>query len=329
MGVGGSLEEIMGRSSLGRLFSVIGGFLALYSLSIWIVTQGGAAVSALPGLDSRAPVVSAYFAIVIIGVALGIVALAGAAHARLPRGPDDMTLPLVGLGDKPDVKAGSCSAKAYVAGVLVVCVLIPAATLVHLNDKVAGHGWIWNETLPAGTAIPVGCVLPYWPFGSCGAGFLTAREYVLGAKELKEGDVGNQQGRLWIANHRCDPIWDRGMAGPQVIERKRLQQSLVTYDEAEARSTLGKRGEEPSRLLRSLAGLSDLAAAPTDLCSGKRDRSDICKADEARCRGVEWIRGASTFAVVASSLFGWLGTIWLVIALLLGPLRSTTESQPP
>lgn len=302
----------MGRASLARLFSVVGGFLALYSLSIWIVTQGGAAITELPGLDSRAPVVSAYFAIIVIGIALCIVALSGAAYARLPRGPEHTALPLVGLGDKPDVSPASRSVKIYVACVLVVCVLVPAATLYHLNKTVAGRGRLWNEALPAGASVPVACVLPYW-FGACGA---AARDDVLEAKELIGGKLGPERGRLWLLNHACDAVWDRGMAGPQVAERRKSQLPLVTRDEAESRAALKERGSEANKRLLALAGLAQasLDASP-DECSGKRDRSAVCKADETRCRGAEWKPSASWLAVVVPTALGWLSTIWLLLCL--------------
>jgi len=89
----------MSSEALARLFGIVSGFLCLYSLSVLSISQGGTALSVIPGLEPRAPVQSAYFAIIIVGLGMSVACLIAIVHVRRPVGAHGWRFPIVGLGD--------------------------------------------------------------------------------------------------------------------------------------------------------------------------------------------------------------------------------------
>jgi hypothetical protein len=201
---------VVSREAYGVIFSRVGWFGVLFALSVHLITQGGAAVINLPGLDTRMPNISAYFAIPIIGLALAITATAGALHALQPRQPGEPCLPLAGLGDAaPTVDAGRCSAKVYVVVIFAVLIVLPAVTLGHLNRVVITRAVVWSaeQNDPDPIMVRPACMMP-WPW----SWFCPADE-----RALVPGSRDNGQQRLWLADNRCDPRmsrWSEGMDPP-------------------------------------------------------------------------------------------------------------------
>jgi hypothetical protein len=306
----------MGRDALARLFGIVGGFVSLYSLSAWSLSQGGTQLSAVPGLEPRAPVTSAYFAVIIIGVCLGIACLLAIAHVREPVDQTGWRFPIVGLGDAKIGSPDALSTRLYAAFLFAALLLLPAAALVHLSGQLAKDGLIWNEALPAGAAVPAACVLPrLWPFGSCNSALQAAASDIFNAREINEGKITETPARLWLVNRRCDLAWERGMSGPQVAERTKGGGSAVSESEQQSWDALHLQGAEVEKRLVELAdgGRSVVAAPLPHFCAGPRDRSAICAADPAECRGVEWKRTWSPLLVLVPSLAAWGALLWLSV----------------
>lgn len=316
----------MGRDALARLFGIVGGFISLYSLSAWSLSQGGTQLSAVPGLEPRSPVTSAYFAVIIIGVCLGIACLLAIAHVRQPLGESGWRFPIVGLGDAKVERPGAWSTRLYAAFLFAALLLLPAAALVHLNRQLAKDGLVWNEVLPIAAALPGACALPrMWPFGTCAAEGQAVSD-LLGAREVKDGKVTASPARLWLVNRRCDLAWERGMAGPQVDERMKGGGSAVSASEKRAWDELPLQGADAAkRLIGSAIALAP--AAPPHFCAGPRDRSAICAADASKCRGVEWVRGVSPLLVLLPSLAAWGTLLWLSLVELGWPWFSRRQEQ--
>lgn len=302
----------MGRDALQRLFSILGGFLAFYSVSVWSLSQGGNAISAVPGLDPRTPAGSAYYAVIIIGALLFLACLVAIAFSRAERDTTQWRFPVFGLGDAKVEAPNAWSMRLYVAFLFIVTLLVPAASLVHLNRKLA-DGIVWNEALPASATTNVACAMPrFWPFGSC-----ADRENslaILEAVEIENGKAGADRARTWLANHACDIHWHLGMAGPQVEQRTKNNGRVLSQAEDNARNWLALQGGDREKKLRAVTGLQAGATpAPVspEFCAGPRDRSDICRKDED-CRGDQWLPLVSLLLVVLTTLAAWGALLWLV-----------------
>src|ERR1700736_28529 len=89
----------MSRSGLARIWSVLGTLLALYAIGTWLILLGGKSFAELPGLEGRAPVTSAYEAVLLIGTLLGILSAVGIQYVRTARGTREALLPVVAIAD--------------------------------------------------------------------------------------------------------------------------------------------------------------------------------------------------------------------------------------
>lgn len=319
----------MGRDALSRLFGIAGGFVSLYALSAWSLSQGGTALSAVPGLEPRAPAQSAYFAIIIIGIVLFATASIGIAHISQPAGAMGWRFPIVGLGDAIIDRPRALSTRLYVTFLSLWLLVLPAAALVHLNRQLVGNGWIWNERLPAAAVTNAACALPFWPFGSCKTGGERASaDAIIVAPEVRDGMPTTTPARLWLASHPCDLQWERGLAGPQTAARLKEGGPLVSASEQAARRDLNALpGSIRDALRTALSNAGNEPGQDPGYCAGTRDRSALCKQDEAKCRGVAWLRLSSPVLVIVPSLLGWGGV--LAFFLVWWRLERKPDGPPP
>lgn len=306
----------MSREALARFFGIVAGFVSLYSLSAWSLSQGGTVLSAVPGLDPLARVTSAYFAIVIIGICLSAACVLAIAHARQPVGQIGWRFPIVGLGDTKVVRPRAWSVRVYVGFLFVVLLLLPAAALVHLNRQLAGDGIVWNSELPGASAVTAGCALPgFWPFGNCDNPLGLPIAQALGRDVSGAGSPD----QLWLVNKRCDIAWARGMAGPQVANRLKQGGSVESDDEAAAWRTFDAR-----QTAVGSARTHEPGVRADTYCAGPYHRSGTCAENLGSCRGVQWVYWASPLLVMVPSLVAWGLLAWLVVELALhwiGPGR--------
>ena len=311
----------MGRDAAAHPYGIVGVVMAFYAISLWSLSQGGNAISEIPGLDPRAPVVSAYFGIMFIGVMLSLTSSFAIVHARATTDPAQWKLPIIGLGDAKIENPKAVSTCLYVGFLFTFILLIPAGSLIQLNKQLAGEdGRIWNEALPASAIVSVGCMMPrFWPFGTCPTDDDTVNTFIA-VQKLSGGK--KEDARLWLANHQCDVQWHMRMTGPQVEARMKAGGNVLSPQEELAWDNL--KTEDP-RIQNQISILSRLdfnvatVSPPPEYCAGPEDRSDICKETE-RCRGDQWLPMISPFAVIAATLLGWGSFLWLILIELLWSL---------
>lgn len=303
----------MGLDALARLFGITGAFVSLYALSACIISQGGTQLSAVPGLEPGAPAQSAYFAIIVIGIALFVTSVIGIVHLRRPIGKTGWRFPIVGLGDTRIDNPRSWSVFLYVVFLGILFFVLPAFALVHLNNRLIQDGLVWNDALPASAVTGVACALPPWPFGACtDAADRTRAAAIFAVPSAKEDKL---PGVLWLGSHRCDLAWERGLTGPQTAARIKDGGPPILQSELDARKHLDSQPQPIRAALQSFRppraedGTVMVQGKDPTYCAGSRERSPLCKADESKCRGVNWIRFWSPALMVVSSLLGWIGSL--------------------
>jgi hypothetical protein len=185
----------MSRLGLARVWSVLGTLLAIYSTGTWIILQGGKSFAEIPGLDGRAPVTSAYQAVLIIGVLLGLLCAVGLQHVRAPRTAEDSLLPIVAMGDVGPHNLHTWSMRLYQSFFFLVFITIPAISLYQLNTSIFQRGILWHEGDPALGSI------------SLKNGYTLSSGTSSQDKEEKtcRNTVKRGNGFLWLSNMRCDP----------------------------------------------------------------------------------------------------------------------------
>lgn len=319
----------MSHRILARLFNWIGPLVASYALISLLVVQGDAGIATgFLFLDKRAPINTAYWAIGVVGIGLLVVCIIGAAHARLPRGPTDTGLPIPFVDTESLTDPAAPSIKVFTVLVFCACVMLPAYTLIRLNEVVADRGWIWNEALPAAYLVRPTCILGPWPFGTCDDAQQKAADDVLHARKLgRMSSTPNdpQVGRAWLVNEKCDVAHERHITGPQLAKPGNDE---YLADEIKSRAALNELSEDRRNRLAKLGDLLSLAEAKSASCAGDRQLSDLCKEAPRHCRGVEWKPNLSPILVVGGSLSGWFGVAILIIALWRGPPRSNQTINP-
>lgn len=139
----------MTREALGRIWGVLGTFLAVYTFNAWSKSQGGPALGEVLLLDSR-PRIASLYAFFVIAVLLALLAFVGTLHARRSQGSWVNRLPLVGFA--PEISARinrkDRSVLVYQLASLVIFVVLPALSLVHLGREVLSEAAIWNRHRP-------------------------------------------------------------------------------------------------------------------------------------------------------------------------------------
>jgi hypothetical protein len=136
--------------ALGRIWGVVGLFLAVYTFNAWSLSQGGPALGSVLLLDPR-PTIACYYAIVVISISLVVLNAAGALHATKVDGGWVDRLPLVGFS--PEVSAtidrDTASVKVYQAACFIIMVLLPSVALLRMCDEVMSEGVVWNREVPS------------------------------------------------------------------------------------------------------------------------------------------------------------------------------------
>jgi hypothetical protein len=265
------------------VWSVLGALLALYAIGTWVILQGGKSFAELPGLDGRAPVISAYEAVVIVGTLLGILSGVGIQYMHNIRGAGEALLPVVGIGDTGPHDTRSLAMRLYQSFFFLVFLLVPAVALYQLNAAVLQRGVIWHD----GDAALGGIALQNAFSWTRGASDQDAREYDCRNVVTRDG------GFVWLASTRCD-----------VVKASRLKPF------ASAGKSMTEDAEpRPPACTRDLA----IARSKIEKCEGATDVSEICEASERRCRGMQWLPVLSPLLLVGATIFGWAMFVWLAV----------------
>ena len=298
----------MGRDALSKLFGAVGAFVSLYALSAAILLQGGTALSTVPGLDARSPVQSFYVATIVVGWALVLASAIAIAHVRLPI-PSNSTgwaFPIVWLGDVEFDQPKAWSSRLYVGFLVVVVFILPALSLFHFNSVMNQNGRVWNEELPGAASAEVACAFPFWPFGNCDPSQMSRYLAYAAVTRLEKGKP-TRPGRLWLSGNACDFIAWREMTGPQLMLRRKDGGVEILPEEMLSRGRVNEL--EASLAVELISKFEDLDIKVRDnYCAGPNLRSELCKADVSKCRGVEWTN-VSPFLVIGSTVFAWLSVV--------------------
>ena len=239
----------MSISGLARLWAIIGGVLALYAIGIWIVLQGGKSFAELPGLEARSPVTSAYEAVLIVGVLLGILSIIGLLHLRKVVGPKATLLPVVAIDDTGPHVASSWSMRIYQGFFLAIFILLPSAALYQLNTVVLQRGILWHEGAPTQDAVVVKNVF--------------ALTHGTSSDDIKEHsawrDRAPSEGFTWLANTRCDLVkWTRPEVGTSEAKPSNL---LSGTDVCKGANDVSEICESSKRHCRGMQWLPELSPA--------------------------------------------------------------------
>ena len=273
----------MSLSGLARVWSFLGALLALYAAGTWIILQGGKSFAELPGLEGRSPVTSAYEAVIIIGLLLGILSAVGLAYMRKAEGSGEGLLPVVGIADTAPHRMNSASMFFYQGFFVLIFLVLPADSLYKLNHDVLNDGVLWHSGDPALGSISV----------KNGFGWTqdNAKEYAC------SGEVTRPKDNTWLANKRCDIV--------KANDLKPFKQTGSTTLEDIEKAT------EASECVRDLAR----DKLKSDTCENVRDISEECEKSERNCRGIQWLPFISPFAQAAFTIFGWGMCVWLLVEL--------------
>jgi hypothetical protein len=284
-------------SGLARVWSFLGSLLALYAAGTWIILQGGKSFAELPGLEGRAPVTSAYEAVLIIGLLLGIVSVVGLLYMRKTGGRGESLLPVVGIADTGPHAMNSASMRVYQAFFVLIFLVLPAAALYKLNHDVIKDGVFWHDGDPALSSI------------SFKNGFGWTQE---NAKEYGcSGEVMRADDFTWLANRRCDIV--------KANDLKPFKKTGLSPLENIEKAT------NASNCVRDLAN----DGLKTNTCENVRDISEECEKSERHCRGIQWFPFLSPFAQVALTAFGWGMVAWLLLELSYRKLKALLFKRPP
>jgi hypothetical protein len=163
----------MTTKALARMFSYLGAVLAVLAIGAWVNSQGGPNIFHYVSFDER-PTIDAYYAIFAISALLIIAALALAFYSRRQTDGWLNRIPVVRFSDKFPFVASSAAQPeqigrrgfiAYQSATLVLVLLIPAASLFHLNQYLLNdRGRVWNAAVRSVDSAPVRETIPFlWP----------------------------------------------------------------------------------------------------------------------------------------------------------------------
>jgi hypothetical protein len=241
----------------------------------------------VPGLEGRAPVTSAYEAVLIIGLLLGVLSAVGIRYMRKSQGNDQGLLPVVAIADTGPHDMNSWSMRAYQGFFVLIFLFLPAISLYKLNHDVIADGVLWHDGDPALGSIAL----------------KNAFAWTRGTKEqdAKEYDCRKEVTRAkdytWLANKRCDVVKANGLKPFD----KAVRSTAQNIDEA----------TNAAACVRELA----TASVDTDKCERATDISEECEISERRCRGIQWLPFLSPLAQAALTFIGWGMFVWLVAEL--------------
>jgi hypothetical protein len=289
----------MTRLGLARVWSVLGALLGIYSTGTWIILQGGKSFADIPGLDGRAPVTSAYQAILMIGVLLSALCAAGIQHIRTIETARDPLLPIVAIGDVGPHTLNTWSMRFYQGFFFVFFVLIPALSLYQLNISLFQRGILWHEGDPA-----LGSILLKNGYTLTAGTTNQDRE-----EKACRNNVKRAQGFLWLSNMRCDPV-----------KAKQLKPFSDT-----GKSIREDADSSPPNCVRSIA----ISNANSSSCKNARDISELCEENERRCRGIQWFPLGSPLLLATATVCGWFMFGLLAIVLWRGWRRRCALFRSP
>jgi hypothetical protein len=272
----------MSRSGLARVWSILGALLALYAIGTWIILQGGKSFAEIPGLEGRAPITSAYQAVLIVGTLLGILSAVGILYMRKSEGAGEGLLPVVAIADVGPHDMRSWSMRLYQGFFFFVFLLVPAVALYQLNDAVLERGVLWHNGDAALGAIAVKNAFA-WTRGTSDQ---DTKEYAC-QNEVTRGD-----GFMWLANMRCD-----------IVKANRLKPFAKT-----GRSIAENAESASPACTRDLA----LARSKIESCENATDVSEECETSERHCRGMQWLPLTSPLLLAGTTIFGWTMFLWLI-----------------
>ena len=271
----------MSQSGLARVWSFLGALLALYAVGTWIILQGGKSFAELPGLEGRSPVTSAYEAVIIIGLLLGILSAVGLAYIREAEGSDEGLLPVVGIADTAPHRMNSASMFFYQGFFLLIFLVVPSVSLYKLNHDVLHDGVLWHSGDPALGSISVRNAFSLTQDN--------AKEYACST------EVARAKDSTWLANKRCDIV--------KANDLKPFKQTGSTTEEDIGKAHKG--------CVRDLAN----DRIKDNTCENVLDISEECEKSERNCRGVQWLPVISPLAQAVPTFFGWGMCLWLLVEL--------------
>ncbi|MGC2074993.1 MAG: hypothetical protein WA728_02965 [Xanthobacteraceae bacterium] len=254
--------------------------LALYAIGTWIILQGGKSFAEIPGLEGKAPVTSAYQAVLIVGTLLGILSAVGIRYMRTSVESGEGLLPVVAIADVGPHDMRSWTMCLYQAFFFLVFLLVPAIALYQLNDAVLERGVLWHD----GDAASGGVALKNDFALTRGTTNQDMREYAC------RNQVTRSDGFVWLANTRCDLVKANGL---QPFDKTGKS---IAEDAASAAPSCTR----------------DLAMARKETCDNARDISEECESSERHCRGIQWLPVLSPLLLAGTTIFGWAMFAWLI-----------------
>jgi hypothetical protein len=288
-------------SGLGRVWSYLGSLLALYAAGTWIILQGGKSFAELPGLEGRAPVTSAYEAVLIVGLLLGFLSAVGIIYMRKSQGNGQSLLPVVAIADTGPHNVNSWSMRVYQGFFVLIFLFLPAISLYKLNGDVIRDGVLWHNDDPALGSIALKNAFA-WKFGK-------------EERDAKEHDcrveVARAEGFTWLANRRCDIVKAEGLKPFDKVGPSTAQNTDDVID-----APLCVRDLAKSRV-------------GTDKCERAIDISEECEKSERHCRGIQWLPFFSPLAQAALTFFGWGMFVWLLLELSYRKIHALLGERKP
>jgi hypothetical protein len=283
------------RPGLARIWSIVGTLLALFAAGTWINLQGGKSFAEIPGLDGRAPVTSAYEAVLIVGCLLGILSGVGIFYFRMPTAADGALFPVVAIADVGPHDMRAWTMRLYQAFFFSIFLLLPAVSLYVLNDAVLERGVLWHQ----GDAAFGGIALKNAFSLTRGSSKQDADEFAC------RSEVTRKEGFTWLANMRCD------LAKSSRLKPFEKSGKSIADDTASV----------------ALSCTRTLADGRAEGCENARDISEQCEASERRCRGMQWLPGLSPALMLIATVFGWTMFAWLVVEAICRKIRLVSRQR--
>jgi hypothetical protein len=277
----------MSLSGLVRVWSYLGALLALYATGTWIILQGGKSFADVPGLEGRAPVTSAFEAVGIIGLLLGILCGVGIRHMRQAQAAGKPLLPVVAIAELGPHEMRSWSMRLYQGFFVLAFLVLPAAAIYKLNNDVLERGVLWHNGDPALGGITLKNAFAL----TRGTSEQDAKEYAC------RNEVTREEGYTWLANMRCD-----------IVKANRLK----PFDEGV--KTIAENIEDATKAPICVRDLAR-SRGDADKCENVTDISEECETSERNCRGIQWLPSVSLLGQATLTLFGWGMFLWFIVEL--------------
>jgi hypothetical protein len=263
--------------------------------------RGGKSFAELPGLEGRAPVTSAYEAVLVIGLLLGFLSAVGIIYMRKSHGNGQGLLPVVAIADTGPHDVNSWSMRVYQGFFVLIFLFLPAISLYKLNGDVIRDGVLWHNDDPALGSIGLKNVFP-WKFGT------SERD----AKEHDcRGEVTRAEGFTWLTNKRCDIVKAEGL---KPFDKMGPSSAQNTDDVTDVPFCVRD-------LAKSRVGI--------DKCERAIDISEECEKSERHCRGIQWLPLVSPLAQATLTFFGWGMFVWLVVELSYWKIHALLVKRQP